>query len=69
MKARVDRGRCVGAGNCVAAAPTAFQLDAQGKATVLDVSSVGEDKLWEAAESCPTDAVTLEDDGGKRIYP
>lgn len=69
MKVRVDREKCTGAANCVAAAPSVFQLDGAGKAIILDPSSVGEDKLWEAAESCPTDAIVLEDDTGRPLYP
>ena len=53
MKVKVDRDLCVGIGNCVAVAPTVFKLDDQNKAVVLDISSVSEDKLMSAAESCP----------------
>ncbi|MBI2866149.1 MAG: ferredoxin [Chloroflexi bacterium] len=69
VRMTIDRSRCIGAANCVAVAPTVFRLDEENKAIVLDVSSVSEDKLWEAAESCPTDAIILEDDGGRRLYP
>lgn len=69
MKAFVDRDLCIGAANCVAIAPTVFQLDDEGKAIVLDTSSVSEDTLWEAAESCPTAAIVLEDDLGRRLFP
>ncbi|MCL5959555.1 MAG: ferredoxin [Chloroflexi bacterium] len=65
----VDRELCIGASNCVAIAPSVFQLDDNGKATVLDPSSVEEDTLWEAAESCPTGAIILEDDSGKQLFP
>ncbi|MBI2918171.1 MAG: ferredoxin [Chloroflexi bacterium] len=69
MKVMVDRQKCIGAANCVAAAPGVFQIDDAGKARVLDPSSVAEDRLLEAAESCPTDAIVLEDDAGRRLYP
>ncbi len=69
MRAIVDRDLCIGAANCVAIAPTVFQLDVEGKAVVLDVSSVDEDTLIEAAESCPTSAIIIEDDRGRQIYP
>ncbi|HLE81261.1 MAG TPA: ferredoxin [Dehalococcoidia bacterium] len=36
MKVRVDRNVCIGASNCVAAAPTVFKLDDSKTATVLD---------------------------------
>jgi ferredoxin len=69
MKARIDRDLCVGIGNCVAAAPTVFQLDKENKAIVLDISSADKDKIMTAAESCPMNAIIIEDDEGNQIYP
>jgi ferredoxin len=69
LKVRVDRDLCIGAGNCVAAAPTVFKLDKDNKAVVLKLESVDEDTLMDAAESCPVDAIIIEDDNGNQIYP
>ncbi len=69
MNARVDRDLCIGAANCVAIAPTVFQLDDERKAIILDVSSVDEETLMEAAESCPTNAIIVEEDDGRQIFP
>ena len=69
MKVRVDRDLCIGLGNCVAHAPTAFSLDEQNKATVTDPKSVDDKTLLEAAESCPVSAIIIEDDEGHQIYP
>lgn len=69
MKVRVDRDLCIGLGNCVAHAPTAFALDDQSKAIVTDPKSVDDRTLLEAAESCPVYAVIVEDDAGQQIYP
>ena len=69
MRVRIDRELCIGSANCTNLASTVFQLDDQEKATVLDPSSVEEDTLWEAAQQCPTDAIILEDDSGKQVYP
>ena len=69
MKVRVDREACLGLGNCVAVAPTVFRLDDEGKAVVLDPASVDEATLIAAAESCPENAVILEDDAGNQTYP
>jgi class 3 adenylate cyclase len=63
LRARVDRPRCIGAGNCITIAPTAFdwyQGDF-GKASVVDAASVDEEKLREAALACPTQAIVLEE--------
>ncbi len=69
MRAIVDRGLCIGVGNCVAAASTVFVLDAENKAVVIDASTVNQDKLVEAAESCPVNAITVADDQGNQICP
>ena len=69
MKVRVDRDLCIGVGNCVAYAPTVFKLDDENKAVVLDPSSVDDDTLLEAAESCPENAIIVEDAEGNQLYP
>lgn len=65
----MDRDLCIGVGNCVVYAPTVFKLDEENKAVLLDPSSVEEDTLMEAAESCPEDAIIVEDDDGRLLYP
>ena len=69
MKVRVDRDLCRGLGNCVVLAPTVFRLDEVNKAVVADPNSVDEGRLFEAAESCSENAIVLEDDGGRQLYP
>ena len=60
---RIDRHRCFGAGNCLTIAPTAFDwLKGEfSKADVIDPTSVEEELLREAAFSCPTQAIVLEE--------
>jgi len=53
----------------VAFAPTVFKLDEENKAVVLDPSSVDDDTLLEAAESCPEQAIIVEDDEGHQLFP
>jgi ferredoxin len=69
MKVKVDRDLCIGVSNCVAIAPTVFELDEENKAVVLDPSSVSDQTLLEAAESCPEKAIIIEDDEGHQLYP
>jgi len=69
MKVKVDRDLCIGVSNCVAIAPTVFKLDDEEKAIVLDPASVDDDTLLEAAESCPENAIIIEDDEGNQLYP
>ena len=70
MKVRVDRELCKGAGSCVAIAPKVFQLDRDDKAVMIDAHGEDDDTIWEAAESCPFDAIILEDEeSGEWLYP
>jgi ferredoxin len=65
----VDRTACIGAADCVAAAPTVFRLDEHNRVVLLDPRSVALSVLRRAAERCPTDAIILEDARGEQIYP
>jgi len=63
LRARVDRHRCIGAGNCITIAPSAFDWhDGDfAKADVVDPASVEDELLREAALACPTQAIVIED--------
>ena len=63
IRARIDRHKCVGAGNCITLAPTAFDWLAgdYGKSDVVGADSIDEELLRAAAFACPTAAVVLED--------
>ncbi|CAN5344114.1 hypothetical protein BH20ACT24_BH20ACT24_11290 [soil metagenome] len=63
LRARVDRHRCIGAGNCITIAPTAFDWhDGDfAKADVVDPASVEDELLREAALACPTLAIVIEE--------
>jgi ferredoxin len=65
----VDRAACIGAADCVGAAPTVFRLDERQRVTLLDPTSTDRRTLLRAAERCPTDAIILEDAAGNQIYP
>jgi len=69
VKVKVDRELCIGISNCVAVAPTVFKLDEDNKAVASNLSSVSRKKLLEAAESCPQNAIIVEDDNGRQLYP
>ena len=63
LRVRVDRHKCIGAGNCVTIAPTVFDWlkGDLGKAEVLDPDSVEDELLRVAAFACPTGAVIIDD--------
>ncbi|NBP58447.1 ferredoxin [bacterium] len=81
----IDRDQCIGAASCVAVYPDVFEIDEEAKAvlklkggevtsdrtdiTALDVSSVDDDTLLLAAQSCPTAAIYLYDEKGEQVFP
>jgi len=70
MIPKVDRNLCVGAGNCVGIAPEVFAMDDEDMAVVVNPKGADEDTIWKAAESCPMDAIILEDETtGEVLYP
>lgn len=69
MRVRIDREKCIGSANCIATAPSAFWIDEERKARPLQPDSVDDESLLLSAESCPTEAIILEDDDGRRVYP
>ncbi|HXI03400.1 MAG TPA: ferredoxin [Candidatus Saccharimonadales bacterium] len=70
MKVVVDRPKCIGAANCTGMAPKTFQLDPAKKAVVKDPAGHEDAILFEAAESCPTEAISLYDEKtGEKLFP
>ena len=61
LRVQVDRSRCIGAGNCLTLAPTAFDWhpDHHAKVELADPTSVSDGLLRAAAASCPTQAIEL----------
>jgi ferredoxin/uncharacterized protein YuzE len=80
LKVDVDPDKCLGFGSCVIVSPDVFRLDerpgkgvfqSRAKLDVLDEAGGKDfDNLVMAAQSCPTQAITILDrKTGKRIYP
>jgi ferredoxin len=62
MKVVVDLDKCADHGQCVFAAPEVFQLDDAGKLVyVSDVDDALRDKVEDALDACPLQAITIED--------
>jgi ferredoxin len=62
VKVVVDRDLCADHGQCVFAAPEVFQLDDDGK-LVYEAGELDEglrDRVEEAADVCPMQAITVE---------
>ena len=62
MKVRVDEEACVGDGTCVEVCPEIFEMEGDiAVAKVEEVSEGLEEKCREAAESCPVEAIIIEE--------
>ncbi|MBL7077554.1 MAG: ferredoxin [Kiritimatiellae bacterium] len=63
MKAIVNEAECVGCGLCVDACPEVFEMNEENIAEVIadPVPPEAEESCREAAENCPTGAISLED--------
>jgi ferredoxin len=69
LRIRIDRGLCVGFGDCVEAAPLAFSLDEDGLVVFRSPEAVERETLVAACDSCPVDALTAWDETGVQIAP
>jgi len=62
MKAIVDQDTCTGCEVCVGICPEVFDMDGNvARALVDEVPSEHQDAAREAAESCPVEAITIEE--------
>ena len=57
-KIKIDKEKCIGCGTCVSICPQVFELGEDGKSRVKNPN--GKCDLKEAAESCPTEAISIE---------
>lgn len=63
LEVRVDRARCIATKSCVHGAPGVFQLDDVRISTVVDPHGEPLETVVEAAENCPTGAISVFQDG------
>ncbi len=69
LRIAVDRGACVGSGDCIKLAPGVFSLDEEGMSVVVDASAADRQTLLLAAERCPSQAIKLWELDGTQVYP
>ena len=68
-KVVIDRDACIGAASCIAVAPGTFQLDDENLAFLVDPDECDDEMLLLAAQSCPTNAISVYDAEGNKIWP
>ncbi len=66
---RIDRTLCVGFGDCVDAAPEAFELDGENVAAFRRPEDAARERLLAACRACPVDALVVLDVRGQQIVP
>lgn len=68
-KIKILRDACIGAASCVAISPNVFQLDNEAKVYIVDANADSDENILAAAQSCPVNAIIIEDENGKQIWP
>ena len=70
VRAEVDHMRCVSNAMCVAIAPGVFAHNEQRQSEVVDPGGGTPEEIIEAAENCPTSAITVTDAvTGETLFP
>ncbi len=66
----VDRDLCVGSCTCLRLAPGVFAIGPDGQAVAVDAGAADRAAVLDAAENCPTGAITVLDGSSQaRRFP
>ncbi|MGW6541382.1 ferredoxin [Streptomyces massasporeus] len=66
----VDRSLCIGSAQCLHHAPGGFHLDAARQSHPAAPDMDANERVLEAAENCPTEAITITLGGsGEAVFP
>ncbi len=69
-KVYINRNFCIGDAVCAGVAPKAFTLDDEEKSVILETADQETiDTIILAAQTCPVQAITIENDKGERVFP
>jgi ferredoxin len=69
LKIKVINDLCISAATCIIQAPSTFDLDEDGIAYVKIGTWDDAVEIIDAAKSCPTTAIIIENESGEQIYP
>jgi len=65
----IDREACIGDQACTNDAPETFEMDGDNIAVVKNPAGDSPEDILRAAQNCPTDAISVYDETGKKIWP
>ncbi|MER5882472.1 ferredoxin [Streptomyces sp. NPDC001941] len=69
-RVEVDRGVCIGSGQCVGHAPDGFTLDSARQSHPVHPDTDANEKVLAAAEGCPVEAILITLLGsGEPVFP
>ncbi len=74
VSVNVDPGRCIACCSCETIAPTVFKVEknvkVNPKSKVINESGASSEKILDAAQTCPTKAISVTDkESCRRLYP
>lgn len=63
MKVAVNKDKCIGCGTCISIAPEVFEMAEDGKSKVKEGADFEKNKeaIHQAKDSCPTQAIEVEE--------
>lgn len=66
----IEEDLCIGSGNCVNMAPEVFQLSEEGIVEFVDgTRAIDPERLKEACNLCPVEALVVKDAEGEQLVP
>lgn len=68
-RVKVDKDLCTSIASCVAIATNTFELDQDGFSSVKKQNGDSDELILQAAKNCPTNAILVYDENGKKIWP
>lgn len=70
LTVRIDRLLCVGFGDCIERAPDVFEFDGETIAIFTEEAvNAARERVLDACDSCPVDALTVFDESGDQLVP
>jgi len=70
LTVRIDRLRCIASSNCMEVAPEVYEYDGETICAFKDnPGPIERERLIEACDICPVDALSVIDATGKQLVP